>query len=472
MKIKFYNTLTRSKEEFKPIDEKVVKIYSCGPTVYSTQHIGNMRAMIFVDILKNVLRYFNFKILDVINITDVGHLVSDSDDGEDKMLKASKKEKKDPYEIARIYENFFIEDLKKLNITLPKYLPRATDHIKEQIQIIKELEKKDIAYKTNDGMYFDISKFKDYGKLSKQKLEDKKLGARIEKDDLKRNPQDFALWKFLTKDNLNHVMKWESPWGIGFPGWHIECSAMSSKYLGNHFDLHTGGIEHISIHHENEIAQNKCSHDINVNYWLHNDHLMVNSEKMSKSLGNVYYISNFIEKGYNPLAFRELCLRSHYRKNVNFTFESLEAGMKNIKKLNDFYSYLNSFKPNSKKNNIQELYNNRIKDFKEALADDLNTPKALAQVYEFMNDFNKEKELSQKDLDLGIKFMQETNSVLCLLENNEIPKEIIELTKERIVARKNKDWQKSDELRDKIKELGYIIRDSKKSKEGYILDKC
>jgi cysteinyl-tRNA synthetase len=325
---------------------------------------------------------------------------------------------------------------------------------------------------TSDGVYFDVSKFKDYGKLSGQSLKDKKSGARIQVDSEKRNPQDFALWKFLKGDNANHIMKWESPWGVGFPGWHIECSAMSEKYLGSHFDIHTGGIEHIPIHHENEIAQNSCSHGIKVNYWIHNDHLQVDSEKMSKSLGNVYYISDFIEKGYSPIAFREVCLRTHYRKNLNFTFDSLEAGQHNIKKINEFYSFFKSFKENSKKDSIGKIYNLRLKEFNLALEDDLNTPKALSAVYEFMNDVNKVKEYSNTDIKLILKFIEETNEVLGLLEKEEkVSKEIIKLAKERLKARENKDYKLSDELRDKIKSLGYVVRDSKDSKDGYVLDR-
>ncbi len=470
--IKFYNSLTRKKEIFKPIEKGKVKIYSCGPTVYSTQHIGNMRAMIFSDILKRTLRHFNYEVLDVINITDVGHLVSDSDFGEDKMLKASIKEKKDPYEIAKFYEKLFVEDLNRLNVILPKYLPRATEHIKEQIKLIEELEKKGIAYVTSDGVYFDVSKFKDYGKLSGQKLSDKKSGARVEVDSEKRNPQDFSLWKFLRGENINHIMKWESPWGIGFPGWHIECSAMSEKYLGTHFDIHTGGIEHIPIHHENEIAQNTCSHGIKVNYWIHNDHLQVDSEKMSKSLGNVYYISDFIEKGYSPIAFREVCLRTHYRKNLNFTFASLAAGQNNVDKINDFYSTFKNLKVNSEKDVLKPIYDNYLKEFNLAIEDDLNTPKALAALYEFKNYVNKTRLYSKCDIELVIKFLEETDEVLGLLEKEEkIPAKVIKLAKERVKARENKDFKLSDELRDKIKDLGYIVRDSKESKDGYILDR-
>ncbi len=381
MTIQFYNTLTRKKEQFSPIEKGVVKVYSCGPTVYSHPHIGNWRAYIFSDVLKKVMRYFSYEVIDVINITDVGHLVSDSDDGEDKMLKASKKENLDPYQIARKYEREFIKGLEKLHIQKPNYLPRATEHIKEQIEIIDELKQKDIAYLTDDGIYFDVSKFNDYGKLSGQKLEEKESGARVELDSQKRNPQDFALWKFLTGDNKNHIMKWDSPWGVGFPGWHIECSAMSSKYLGNHFDIHTGGIDHIPVHHENEIAQNSCSRDIKVNYWIHNDFITVDGEKLSKSLGNSYTLEELEEKGYSTLDFREMCLRSHYKKGVNFTFDSLTQGKSNVKKINDFYEKLQNLEASDVEDSLVEAFKKYMDEYEAALKDDLNTPEAMAAMY-------------------------------------------------------------------------------------------
>ena len=466
--------MNKKKEDFIPIKENKVKIYSCGPTVYSIQHIGNMRAALCWDFLKKMFRYFKYEVIDVSNITDVGHLVSDDSDGEDKMLKASKKENLNPYEIAKKYEQIYLNDLEKLNIQKAKYLPRATEHIKEQIKIIQDLEKNGYTYKISDGIYFDVSKFKEYGALSHKSLEDRNFQSRVEKNPEKKNPQDFALWKFLVGDNLNHVMKWESPWGIGFPGWHIECSAMSNKYLGDKFDIHTGGIEHISIHHENEIAQNICSGAIkNVNYWLHNDHLIVNGEKMSKSMGNVYNILDLEKKGYSPLAFRELCLRTHYRKTLNFTFESLDAGEINVNKINDFYQKFLNQKPLNVKDFVEEIYSNYLKDFELSLKDDLNTPKALSAVYGFISEINKNKDFSEKDIKLIILFIEKIDKVLSLLKKIDVtfPKDIIELAELRKEARNNKDFKKSDELRDKLKLRGYTIKDSKNSKSGYILSK-
>jgi cysteinyl-tRNA synthetase len=470
--IQFYNTQSRKKEEFIPKYSNKVTVYSCGPTVYSHQHIGNMRAMIFVDVLKRVLRYFNYNVEDVINITDVGHLVSDGDTGEDKMLKAAKKEQLDPYQIAKKYEDIFVNDLKKLHIVLPKHMPRATEHIKEQIDIIKELEQNGYTYVTDDGVYFDVEKFKEYGSLSKQSLKDKLEGARVEKNANKKSPFDFVLWKFLVGENKHHIMKWDSPWGIGFPGWHIECSAMSSKYLGDDIDIHTGGIEHIPVHHENEIAQNKCSHNIKVHYWLHNDHLMVEGEKMSKSLGNIYTISDLEKKGYSPLAFREMCLRSHYRKNMNFTFDSLEAGEINVKKINEFKQRFNSFEPNTTTSSISSIYNTYLDKFENALKDDLNTPEALAAVHEFMNQVNKVKQYSQEDIDQILEFIEKTNSVLGLVETEIIiPNDVLELARKRKEARDHRNFELADTLREEIKQKGYEIKDDKHSKQGFILTK-
>lgn len=472
--ITLYNTINRKKEEFIPIKENIVKIYSCGPTVYSVQHIGNMRAALTWDFLKRMLRYFNFKVIDVANITDVGHLVSDESDGEDKMLKAAKKEKLDPFKIARKYEDIYLTDLEKLNILKAKYLPRATEHIKEQIEIISDLEKGGYIYTISDGVYFDVSKFESYGKLSGQSLEDKKAGARVEEKSEKRNAQDFALWKFAVAENKNHIMKWESPWGIGFPGWHIECSAMSHKYLGSEFDIHTGGIEHIPVHHENEIAQNTCSHAVEkINYWMHNAHLIVDGEKMSKSIGNVYNIVDLEEKGYSPLAFRELVLRTHYRKTLNFTIESLDAGTINVKKINDFYHKINHTTPSiNNEDSISKIYNKYLDNFEVALKDDLSTPLALTAVYEFMNEINRKSIFSEIDLKQIKKFIIKTDTVLGLLEKEiEIPNEIIRIAEERKTARTNKDFKTSDELRLKLNNFGFEIKDSKDSKSGYIITK-
>lgn len=474
--LKLYNTLNRKKEDFTPLSKMKAKVYSCGPTVYSNQHIGNMRAAIFQDIIRRSLSFLNFEVTSVQNITDVGHLVSDSDEGEDKMLKAAKKENKDPFEIAKHYTDLYLKDLKRLHVKMPTYMPKATEEIPEQIEIIQKLMDKGFAYKLNDGIYFDVAKFDEYGALSGQSLEEKQAGARVEVSSDKHNPQDFALWKFLTGDNVNHIMKWESPWGLGFPGWHIECSAMSAKYLGDQFDIHTGGIEHIPVHHENEIAQNVCSGAVKkVNYWLHNAHLQVDGEKMSKSIGNVYLIEDLVKKGYNPLAFRELILRTHYRKPSNFTFESLDAGEQNVKKINDFFIKLQNYQTVEKQERnkiVDELISKSNDEFTSAIEDDFNTPLALAAFYEFMNEVNKLNELSRYELNRIIEFTIKADEVLGLLEEQEeIPKKVVKIAKERMDAKNNKDWNKADELRAEIEEMGYTIKDDKTSKDGFIISK-
>ncbi len=471
--IQLYNTLTRQKEDFTPIEEGKVKIYSCGPTVYSIQHIGNMRAALCWDFLRRTFKFLGYEVISVSNITDVGHLTSDEDEGEDKMLKAAKLEKKDPTEIAKFYEKIYTEDLEKLNVLPATYQPRATETIPEQLEIIQKLEKKGYTYKTEDGIYFDVSKFKKYGQLSGQSLEEKKVGARVEEDTQKKNPQDFALWKFLTKENANHAMKWDSPWGEGFPGWHIECSAMSNKFLGTKFDIHTGGIEHIPVHHENEIAQNVCSGAVTqINFWLHNAHLVVNNEKMSKSVGNVYNLNDLIEKKYSPLSLREVMLRTHYRKQLNFTFESLDAGEINLEKINTFYTKIKELKTTSTTENkeVKMLFKEKLKQFTDALKDDLNTPLALSSVYEFIREINKIEKISSADKKLINQFMEETDKVLGLLqEAEEIPMEVFELAQQRKKARDKKNFEEADKIRDEIQELGYVVNDSKDTKEGFIL---
>ena len=321
--LRIYNTLTRQKEDFTPIHEGKAYMYSCGPTVYNYAHIGNLRTYIFMDLFRRTLRYDGYKLKGVMNITDVGHLLSDGDTGEDKMQKASREQKKSPWEIAAYYTDVFFTDLKKLNIGKPEIIAKATDHIQEMIDYVQKLVEKGYGYEIDDGIYFDIGKFPGYGKLSRLNLEEQQAGARVEVNSQKRHPADFALWK---KAEPEHIMQWPSPWGMGYPGWHIECSAMSLKYLGMPFDIHTGGVDHIPVHHENEIAQNEAlTGKKSVNYWVHGEFMLVNNGKMSKSLGNTYRISDLEERGYKALDFRYFCLNTHYRKKLNFTFEGLDA---------------------------------------------------------------------------------------------------------------------------------------------------
>ena len=323
MEIKLYNTLSRSKEVFKPIKEGKVGVYSCGPTVYNYAHIGNLRTYVFTDILKRIFTFNGYKVKSVMNITDVGHLLSDADDGDDKMVKAAAEQNKTPEQIAEFYTAAFFKDCQRLNILRPDVTPKATEHIQEMLKVVRDLVAKGYAYETDDGIYFDISKFPDYGKLSRANLEEQLAGARVDVNLGKRHPADFAIWK---KAEPNHIMQWPSEWGMGYPGWHIECTAMSTKYLGEYFDIHTGGIDHVPIHHENEIAQVEAwlGHKA-VNYWMHSEFMLVDGGKMSKHLKNTYTVDDLIEKGFSPMEFRYLCLNVQYRQKLNFTWESMES---------------------------------------------------------------------------------------------------------------------------------------------------
>ena len=457
MDIFFYNTLTRKKEIFKPIDEKEVRIYSCGPTVYKDATIGNMRTNIFQDILRRVLRYNGYKIKHVMNITDVGHLVSDGDDGEDKMIKSAKEEHKSPIEIAEYYTKLFFEDLKALNIETPEIICKATDHIKEMLEYVETLVEKGYAYETSTAIYFDVSKLDKYPILSNLNVENQKAGARVEVDKEKKNPYDFALW---IKAPENHLMKWDSPWGPSYPGWHIECSAMGQKYLGQQFDIHTGGIDLIPTHHENEIAQSKgyCG-KIPANYWLHGEYLLINGGKMSKSLGNVYLLKDIINKGYNPLTYKLFSYSSHYRNKLNFTWEGMDAAEKSLERLKNGYKlHLNGTEIVE-----DEVINQYEGRFHKAINDDLNMPLAMGVVWEVIRNEKKSPKFAELllkfDTVMGLKIDEEDS------KQNDIPEEIMRLIEERRIARENKDWAASDRLRDLINDKGYNIKDTKDGME-------
>ena len=458
MDIFFYNTLTRKKEVFKPIDEKEVRIYSCGPTVYKDATIGNMRTNIFQDVLRRMLRYNGYKIKHVMNITDVGHLVSDGDEGEDKMLKSAREEHKTPLEIADYYTKLFFEDLESLNLERPEIICKATEHIKEMLEYVEKLVKNGYAYETSTAIYFDISKLDRYPILSNANLEDQKAGARVEVDKEKRNPHDFALW---IKAPENHLMKWDSPWGPSYPGWHIECSAMGQKYLGEQFDIHTGGIDLVPTHHENEIAQSKgaCG-KIPANYWLHGEYLLIDGGKMSKSLGNVYLIKDIKNRGYDPLTYKLFTYSGHYRNKLNFTWEGIDSASKSLERLKQGYQ--------THKNGQEKIEQDKIEEYKKrfnnAINDDLNMPLAMGIVWEVIRNEKKSKQYADLLLDfdqvLGLKIDQVTKK-----EEQNIPEEIMELIEERKEARQNKDWAKSDKLREIINEKGYDIKDTKDGME-------
>ncbi len=457
MVFKLYNTLIRKKQTFKPIVAGKVGFYSCGPTVYWYQTIGNLRTYIFNDILKRVLIYSGFEVKHIMNVTDVGHLTSDADSGEDKMEKAALKEGKNAEDIANFYLKVFREDFKKLNISEPTIWCKATEHIKEQIELIKTLEKKGFTYKTDDGIYFDTSKLKDYGKLAKLNIDNLQAGARIDLGD-KKNKTDFALWKFSEQPGKRQ-QEWQSPWGVGFPGWHIECSAMSMKYLGETFDIHTGGIDHIPVHHTNEIAQSEAATGKKfVNYWLHGAFLTFKGEKVSKSKGGLYTISELEELGYKPLEYRYMCLLTHYRSELDFTLDNLNAAKNGLEGLKNKIANIS---PNQAGSDGRAY----LEDFTTAINDDLNMPKALGVLQKLLKD---ESVSGKAKLDLIVKFDKIFGLDLLIKEIIRVPDEVKKLAEERWQAKKIKNFKLSDELRVKITKLGFMILDSP---DGYEIKK-
>ena len=445
-----HNTYTKKLEEFKPIEKKKIRMYSCGPTVYDSVHIGNFRTFLMADFLRRAFEYSGYEVRHIKNITDVGHLTQDDiEAGEDKMIKAAKREKKTPYDIARFYEKEFYKDERELNILPAHKFPRATEYIKEMIAMIEKLIANGYAYEINGSVFYDVTKFKNYGKLSGNTLENLKAGARLEKHPDKKNPHDFALW---LKASPEYLMQWNSPWGKGYPGWHIECSAMSAANLGNTMDIHTGGEDNIFPHHEDEIAQSEgATGEKFVNYWVHGRHLLVDGEKMSKSKGNFYVLADIEKRGFSPLSFRYLCLTAHYQSQLNFTWKSLEASQNALNKL---YDFIITSPPD--KGGLGGGYE---KKFQKALENNLDTPKALAIVWEMI----KSKELSYADKKASLlKFDQVLGLGLDKVKKKEIkmPEKIKDLIKQREEARKNKDWQKADELREEIKKEGYAVKDT------------
>lgn len=460
MEIKFYNTLTRKKEEFRPINEKEIRMYSCGPTVYYFAHIGNLRAYLFMDNLRRVLKYNGYNLKHVMNITDVGHLVSDADEGEDKMLKAAKRENKNPFEIAEFYMNAFFNDMDLLHIDRPEIIARATEHIDVMEEYVKKIIENGYTYQTEDTVYFDTSKLDKYGILSNRNVDDQKAGARVEFDKNKKNISDFALW---IKAPENHIMKWDSFFGKSYPGWHLECSAMGYKYLGDNFDIHTGGVDHIPIHHENEIAQSKgFSGKIPANYWMHVEFLQINGGKMSKSLNNLYTLKDLEEKGYEPLVYRMFNFTSNYRAQINFTFEAMDSAKVALNRLRDGYL---KHAEGTEDVSDAEIASYEEK-FLEAINDDLNMPVAMSVVWDVIKNPKKSKKLQKlllkfdEVLGLDLKNYKKTENVL--------PEDIQELINERNLARQNKDWALSDRIRDILTQKGYTVKDSK---EGTIVEK-
>jgi cysteinyl-tRNA synthetase len=446
--LKLYNTLTRKKEEFKPIKKNEVGFYSCGPTVYWYQHIGNLRTYIFSDILKRVLTYDGFKVNHVMNVTDVGHLTSDGDTGMDKMEVAALKEHKTAQEIANHYLDVFQIDLKKLNIISPNVWSKATKHIKEMIELVEKLTKKGYTYETSDGIYFDTSKFKDYGKMALLDKENLKAGARIDFGD-KKNKTDFALWKFTDKPGIRQ-QEWEAFGKMGFPGWHIECSAMSSKYLGKHFDIHTGGIDHIPIHHTNEIAQSEAANGEKfVNYWLHGAFLTFKGEKVSKSKGGLFTVSELEELGYKPLDYRLMCLLTHYRSELDFSLDNLKAAKNGYEGLKNKIELIDE----KSKGSEGKKY---LEDFDKAINDDMNMPAAVQALQALLKD---EKVSGKSKLEIIAKIDEVLGLDLLKKEKITVPAEVKKLAEERLEAKKKKNFILADELRLKIAKLGYAVLD-------------
>jgi len=472
--MKLYNTLTQKKEELHPIKKAKIGFYSCGPTVYNFAHIGNLRTYIFTDILKRSLEYVGYKVKHVMNITDVGHLTSDSDEGEDKLEKGAKRENKTVWEIAKFYEKAFLKDIELLNIKKPSKIVRATDTIKDQIKLIEKIVKNGYAYETEKALYFDISKFKDYGKLSGQSLEEKLSCARDEivEDKEKKNCADFALWMKRVGKHKNHVMNWNSPWGDGFPGWHIECSAISVKYLGQPFDIHSGGEDHIGTHHENEIAQSMAVNNKPLaNIWMHTRHLVLEKGKMAKSTGDFITLQTVIDKGFDPLVYRYLCLTAHYCSPLKFSWENLDQAKNAYENLIQLIADMQKKNSLSIPSLIKEGRDRYEQKFWDYICDDLDTPKALALVWDLVKDLefsskNKLKIIKDFDKVLGLDLINKAKKLS--KEQSKIPSDIYDLAQERENLRKAREFDKADEIRLRLANKGYEIKDKD---EGFIIKK-
>jgi len=455
-----YNTLSREKDEFTPVKTGKVGLYTCGPTVYNYAHIGNLRTYIFEDALKKSLEYIGYKVKHVMNVTDVGHLQSDSDEGEDKMALGASREKKTVWEIAKFYEDAFFEDCKKLNIKRPNVVCRATEHIEDMIKFIQKLEEKGYTYEANGNVYFEIDKFKDYTKLANLSIDELEAGSRIEIDPNKKNPLDFVLW-FTNSKFSNQIMQWDSPWGRGFPGWHLECSAMSIKYLGENIDIHCGGIDHIPVHHTNEIAQSEAALGHKwVNYWVHGEFLVLDGGKMSKSSGDFLTVSRLVEEGFSPLDYRYFCLQSRYRKQLVFSFESLDDARKGYRALKKKIATIISNVDNNLPidNSKLEIY---IEKFKDQISDDLN----IANAFTVLNEVIKDTNLNNNEKTSLIEEFDKVLSLDLMIIDKEpvnVDEELINrLLEERNEARKSKNYGRADEIRNELLNMNIEILDTK-----------
>jgi cysteinyl-tRNA synthetase len=468
MALSLFNTLGREQQDFIPIKDKSVGFYGCGPTVYNFAHIGNLRAYVTHDILTRTLRYFGYTVNHVMNVTDVGHLTGDDDSGDDKMVKSAEERGKSVLEVADFYTQAFFKDSESLNIIRPNVVCKATEHIEDMISMIKEIEANGYTYTSGGNLYFDISKFPSYGELARLKLDDLKAGARTDVDENKRNPYDFVLW--FTKSKFeNQALVWDSPWGRGYPGWHIECSAMSRKYLGDQFDIHAGGIDHIPIHHTNEIAQSEAATGKHpwVKYWVHNEFLVLGKGKMSKSGGGFITLQTLIEKGYQPLDYRYFLLGGHYRSQLQFSYEALDGAKNSRKSLINQIKNLASKCAMLPKPKVSEKTQSYIDKFQQALENDLSTPRALAELWGLIRDNNLNAEeilaavfVMDEVLGLDLAKAASAQDEEASSESPEFVAEIEALITERANAKKAKDFASADRIRNELKEKGILLEDS------------
>ncbi len=471
MSLRFHNTLTKRKEAFRSLTKGKVSMYNCGPTVYDYAHIGNFRAYVFADVLRRYLEHSGYKVKQVMNLTDVGHMTHDDvadASGEDKIEKKAREQKKDPWEISRFYADAFFDDIRKLNIQPAHAYPKATDYVKDMIALTEQLIRRGHAYVSNGSVYYDVSSFPDYGKLSGNSIENLLAGAggRVEQNPDKKGPLDFALWVH----NPRHIMQWDSPWGKGYPGWHIECSAMSRKNLGQTIDIHTGGEDNIFPHHDCEIAQSEGATGKRfVRYWLHTRHLFVEGKKMSKSLGNFYTLRDLLDKGHEPMAIRYLLLSAHYRTRLNFTEKGLATASATVRKLRDFVHCMachrHCDKPSGK---VEGFIKTANEGFRKSMDDDLNMPDALAHVFSFMGRIYRERDagrLDSKEAGMAYGFMLDMDRVLGLglrdiPVDDDIPDDIRLMAKEREALRMKKDFRGADMLREEMRKRGYVLEDT------------
>jgi cysteinyl-tRNA synthetase len=465
MVLRLYNTMIRQKQDFAPSKSKI-GLYACGPTVYLFAHIGNLRPYVMWDVLHKVLVRRKYAVLHVMNITDVGHLVGDDDSGEDKIEKTAREEKKTPGEIADFFTHAFLKDLDAMHVERPGIICKAREHVPEMIKLIQKLEKKGYTYLTPSGVYFDTQKFKGYGKLARLNVDElKAVRKNVERDDSKKHPADFRLWQI---NQPGHIQQWDSPWGRGYPGWHIECSAMSMKYLGEHFDIHAGGNDHISIHHPNEIAQSEAATGKPfVDVWMHNAFMRVDGQKMSKSLKNTYLLSDLSKKGFDALDYRYLLLTAHYRSEINFTWTSLEAAQKTRRGWNELIKRLQKYAGKESSPEMKEWLAETNEKVEASLDDDLNTPLVLAQLSDFSRKINEamsKETMSKSDARKVLDFLKDVDEVLGVFDFEQktvsIPAHVVKLAQEREAARKAKDWKKADSLRSEITKEGYVVVDT------------